>query len=252
MKTIGELAPTLFADRQARRGLMPPWANGKNGKEYRATMGNKAIGGIFSMGIEEPYRWKDSVQNAEEIRLWVVDGVANSLRPWFTKFNGKVLDQRWLKPVEEIYGWHYRNESYLRNERSAGARRHGVFAADGAHSTAPSRRTQKVEDHALGFYQAMVEARIPFDMVHDRLLDAAHLGRYRTLILPNIAALSTEQCRQLTDFVRGGGNLVATHETSLYDERGVRRSDFGLAALFGASFGGRVDTRCPQLLSECR
>ena len=25
MKTIGELAPTLFADRQARRGLMPPW-----------------------------------------------------------------------------------------------------------------------------------------------------------------------------------------------------------------------------------
>ena len=54
MKTIGELAPTLFADRQARRGLMPPWANGKNGKEYRATMGRKAIGGIFSVGVEEP------------------------------------------------------------------------------------------------------------------------------------------------------------------------------------------------------
>ena len=44
MKTIGEEAPILFADRQARRGLMPLWANGKNGKEYRATMGNKPIG----------------------------------------------------------------------------------------------------------------------------------------------------------------------------------------------------------------
>ena len=32
MKTIGELAPTLFADRQARHGLMAPWASGKNGK----------------------------------------------------------------------------------------------------------------------------------------------------------------------------------------------------------------------------
>ncbi len=42
MKSIGELAPTLFADRQARSGLMPPWANGKNGKEYRATMGTQA------------------------------------------------------------------------------------------------------------------------------------------------------------------------------------------------------------------
>jgi type 1 glutamine amidotransferase len=99
-----------------------------------------------------------------------------------------------------------------------------------------------VEDHALGFYQALVEARVPFDMVHDRLLDADHLRQYRTLILPNIAALSNDQCRQLTEFVRGGGGLVATHETSLYDEWGVRRKDFGLGPLFGASFAGAVDT----------
>ena len=56
---------------------MAPWANGKNGKEYRATMGRKPIVGIFSVGVEEPYRWKDSVQSAAEIRLWVADGVAN-------------------------------------------------------------------------------------------------------------------------------------------------------------------------------
>ena len=81
MKTVGEMSSTLFADRQARRGLMPPWMNGKNGKEYRATMGSKPVGGIFSVGVEEPYRWKDSVQSAEEIRLWVADGVAQGLRP---------------------------------------------------------------------------------------------------------------------------------------------------------------------------
>ncbi len=71
MKTIGELAPTLFADRQARSGIAPPWTNGKNGKEYRATLGRKAVVGIFSVGVEEPYRWKDSVQSSEEIRLWL-------------------------------------------------------------------------------------------------------------------------------------------------------------------------------------
>ena len=86
MKTIGELAPTLFADRQARSGLMPPWANGKAAKEYRAAMGRKPVGGIFSVGVEEAYRWKDSVQSEAEIRIWVADGVANGLRPWFTKF----------------------------------------------------------------------------------------------------------------------------------------------------------------------
>ena len=68
MKTVGELAPTLFADRQARRGLSAPWSNGKNGKEYRSTLGRKAIVGIFSVGVEEQYRWKDSVQSDAAIR----------------------------------------------------------------------------------------------------------------------------------------------------------------------------------------
>ena len=241
MKTIGELAPTLFADRQARRGLMPPWSNGKNGKEYAATLGRKAIAGIFSVGVEEPYRWKDSVQSADEIRLWVVDGTAHNLRPWFTKFNGKVIDKRWLGVVEQLYDWHYRNERYLRNERSL-ARVALVYSQQTATFYGADRARQKVEDHALGFYQALVESRVAFDMVHDHLLDAAHISPYRTLILPNIAALSEAQCRQLTAFVEAGGSLVATHETSLYNEWGVRRADFGLAALFGASYGGHVDT----------
>ncbi len=245
MKTIGEMAPTLFADRQARRGLMPPWMNGKNGKEYGATLGKKAIVGIFSMGVEEPYRWKDSVQNADEIRMWVVDGVAHNLRPWFTKFNGKVIDHRWMKPVEDLYSWHHSKERYLRNEKSL-ARVAMVYSQQTASFYGGERAHAKVEDHALGFYQALVEARIPFDMVHDRLLDPNHIGRYRTLVLPNIAALSDEQCLQLTSFVRNGGRLVATHETSLYDEWGVRRRDFGLAELFGTSFDGRVDSRVPN------
>jgi Hypothetical glycosyl hydrolase 6/Beta-galactosidase trimerisation domain len=241
MKTIGELAPTLFADRQARHGAMPPWSNGKNGKEYTATLGRKAIAGIFSMGVEEQYRWKDSVQSADEIRMWVADGVAHNLRPWFTKFNGKVIDHRWVKVVEELYGWHYRNEKYLRNERSL-ARVAMVYSQQTATFYGGSQARAKVEDHALGFYQALIEARIPFDMVHDRMLGSAGIAQYRTLILPNIAALSAEQCGQLTEFVKNGGSLIATHETSLYDEWGVRRADFGLAPLFGASFDGRIDS----------
>ena len=235
MKTIGDLAPTLFADRQARHGLMPPWANGKNGKEYAATMDNKPIGGIVSVGVEEAYRWKDSVQSGDEIRLWMADGAAHNLRPWITKFNAKPIDKRWLPVVENFYNWHYKNERYLRNTKSL-ADVAIVYSQQSA-----AYYGHSVEDHALGYYQALVEARIPFDMVHDLLLDEDHLARYRTLILPNIAALSERQCKQLTDYVRNGGSLVATHETSLYDEWGARRKDFGLAELFGAAYQGKVD-----------
>jgi hypothetical protein len=89
----------------------------------------------------------------------------------------------------------------------------------------------------------LIEARIPFELVHDRLLDAAHVGPFKTLILPNIAALSDEQCSQLREFVASGGSLIATHETSLYDEWGVRRDNFGLAGLFGVNYGGKIEAR---------
>ncbi len=241
MRRIGELAPTLMADRQSRRGLMPPWANGKNGKEYRAAMGQKPIVGIFSVGLDEVYRWKDAVQNPEETRLWVADGIANGMRPWFTKFGGSINDPRWLKPVEDIYGWCHGAERYLRNERPL-ARVAIVYSQQTAWFYPAARGAPNaVEDAALGWYQALVEARIPFEMVHDRLLDAGHLAPFRTLILPNIAALSDAQCVQLRQFVARGGGLVATSETSLLDEWGVQRKDFGLADLFGATWLGRSE-----------
>jgi hypothetical protein len=240
MKTIGELSPTLFADRQGRSGLMPLWENGKNGKEYRATMGNKATVGIFSVGVESKYRWKDSVVNGNELRLWVADGIANDLRPWFTKFNAKVIDKRWMPVVEEMYVWHHANESYLRNERSL-ARVGLVYSQQTGTFYGAEKAQEKVENPLLGMYQALIEARIPFAMVHDQLLDQESIRDYRTLILPNIAALSTRQCEQIQSFVEQGGRVVATYETSLYDEWGVRRQDFGLASLFGASFAGKTE-----------
>ena len=239
MKTISELSPTMVADRQSRRGLMAPWANGKNGKEYRSTMGNKAVAGMFNVGIDDEHRWKDSVQNGDEIRMWVADGMAQGLRPWFIKFNAKPIDRRWLPVVEEIFQWHYANQKYFRNVRPI-ARIGLVYSQQSAWFYGGEEARQKIEEPALGFYQALVEGRIPFEMVNDRCFDAEHLAPFRTLILPNIAALSEAQCASLRDFVARGGGLVATYETSLFDEWGVRRDNFGLAELFGAQSAGKT------------
>jgi len=235
MKRIGAKSQILFADRQARRGLMPAWSNGRNGKEFRATMGRKPIGGIFSVGVEEPYRWKDSVQNPAETRLFVADGVANGLRPWFTKFNGMIYDPRWLEPVADMYRMYHAWEKYLRNKRPL-ARVGMVYSQQTWFNYGGAHAKKTVEDHAQGMYHALVEARIPFEMVHDGLLDAEHTCQFKTLILPNVAALSDAQCEQLRAFVRSGGGLVATFEASLYREDGTRRPDFGLGDVFGASF----------------
>ena len=203
-------APMLAADRQARRGLNRPWLMGKTAKEYRATMGNKPVIGLFGVGLEEPYRWKDSVNAAAEIRIWALDGIANGMRPWFSKFSATLHDERWLNGVDDLYLWAANNQPYLRHQTPL-ARVALVYSQQTALVLRRRPATPaKVEDHALGWYQALIESRIPFEMVHDHNLDAAHLAPFKTLILPNIAALSDAQCDQLRAFVKSGGSLIAT------------------------------------------
>lgn len=240
MKSATELADIQFADYQARRGLMPPWANGRRAKEYRAVMGRKPIGGIFSVGLEEPYRWKDSVQSEPEIRLWVAEGTANGMRPWVTKFSGVLYDRRWLSTVERIYDWHFRHEKYLRNEAPL-ARVALVDSEQTETFHAGVAQGDRAADHVLGMYHALVESRVPFEVVHEALLTAERLAPFKLLILADAAALSAAQCQAIRDYVARGGSVLATFATSLYDETGTRRSDFGLADLFGVSFTGRID-----------
>jgi len=235
----GELSDIVFTDHQARSGYTMPWSNGKVAKELRASIGMKPLGGIFSVGVEERYRWKDSVQSDEEIRIWVAEGTANGMRPWFTKFSGVLYDKRWLATVDNIYQEHYRNERYLRN--TAPLARVGMVFSEQSRKYGNEVWQQKSGDHELGMYQALIEARIPFEMVNDRLLDAEHLKPFKLLILPNISSLSNEQCDKLIEFARNGGSLMATFETSMYDEKGNIRDNFGLADLFGVSYAQKVE-----------
>ena len=236
----GTQSDIFFTDHQARRGMIPPWSNGKRAKELRATMGMKPLGGIFSVGIEEEYRWKDSVQNEAEIRTWVAEGTANNMRPWFVKFSGVLYDKRWLGIVKRIYDWHYQNEKYLRNTDSL-ARVAMVYSEQTERNYGGEAWQIHSDWHGLGMYHALIEARIPFDMVNDRLLDALNLENYKLLVLPNVAALSNAQCDQLHQFVNNGGSILATFETSLYDETGARRKNFGLADLLGVSYEGSIE-----------
>jgi len=236
----GKYADFFFADQQARRGVIPPWSNAMGAKELRAGLGMKPIVNIFSVGIEEEYRWKDSVQSDAEIRIWVAEGVANGMRPCFVKFGAYIYDRRWMKAVEKLYQSYHRHEAYLKN--TAPMARIGLVYSEQTNQKYGGKAWQdKSNEHALGMYHVLVEDRQTFEMVNDKLLDAEHLKAFKLLILPNIAALSTTQCQQIKEFVAGGGSILATFETSLYDEEGKARADFGLSELFGVSFDKGVE-----------
>ncbi|MGH9406616.1 MAG: hypothetical protein ACRD3D_12370 [Terriglobia bacterium] len=78
--------------------------------------------------------------------------------------------------------------------------------------------------------QALIEARVPFDIIFDEHLE--DLSRYRVLVLADQECLSDDQIEAIRQFVNRGGGLVATGETSLYTPERLRRPDFGLGDLF--------------------
>jgi len=231
MSRLAAQTDTLFADKQARTGFVAPWSNGQRGKEFQAVMGSKPIGGIFSVGREDAPRWKDSVQSGPEIAMWAASATANGMRPWFTKFAGTISDPRWLSPVRDIFIWHADNERYLRNV--APVADVGLVYSQRTARAFGTRAADAVEGALVGWYQSLIESRTLFRLVHDRMLEPGNLTGLKVLILPNIACLSDEQCDQLRHFVRTGGSLIATHETSLLDENGHPRGDFALADLLG-------------------
>jgi len=95
-----------------------------------------------------------------------------------------------------------------------------------------------------GLYQALLEGRFLFDFLHEEdLATGDKLQKYKTILLPNIAILSDAQCDAVRRFVARGGSIMASFETSLYDEKNQRRNDFGLADVFGVHAAGDRRTR---------
>jgi hypothetical protein len=91
-------------------------------------------------------------------------------------------------------------------------------------------------DCVHGFYAALMENHIPTVVVSDEALNPGNLAGFRGVVLPNLACMSDGQAHTIAEFVRGGGALIASHETSLYDAAGDRRTKLALAEVLGAEY----------------
>lgn len=88
-------------------------------------------------------------------------------------------------------------------------------------------------DGAESIHEALLDGHYQYDILPT--LD--HLDRYQVVILADQAALSDAELERVRAYVKQGGRLLASGTTSLFDEAGCRRSDFGLADVFGVSLG---------------
>jgi hypothetical protein len=90
--------------------------------------------------------------------------------------------------------------------------------------------------HTLGAFRALLEKHVPVRVLTELDLEDARFEGVRALVLPNVACLSDRACEVIRRFVKAGGGLVASFETSLFDASFKRRSDFALGDLFRARY----------------
>ncbi|MFA6507984.1 MAG: hypothetical protein WCT14_17920, partial [Treponemataceae bacterium] len=73
-----------------------------------------------------------------------------------------------------------------------------------------------------GTINALIRGRIPFIPVHADNI-AKYRGRISTFVLPNVGALSNDQCAALIDHAEQGGSIVASGRTGIFDTEGNPR-----------------------------
>ena len=248
-----ELAPTYISENQSR-GQNQPWLIGFSGKRTQAIFTKKKIIALVGMTLGS----RHSVVPEAEVKMWLLSAVTNDLSPWIIKSSALNWDNRWIPALEKVYTWHYNNEKYLKNEQNL-AKVAMLFRKDnprnpllgssavttvgGERDIDPEGRLANPEipvndgRAARGMYQMLIESRIPFDWVYNGKMDAENLDKYKILILPNASNLTDSECEKIRQFVNRGGSLIATYQTSLFNDGNIR-ADFGLSDIFGVSYTG--------------
>ncbi len=88
----------------------------------------------------------------------------------------------------------------------------------------------------LGTTEFLTRLHIPYRAVSHACAD--QLAGLKVLFLNNATFLSKPECQTLREFVRTGGTLIATGESTLLDFDGTGTGNFQLSDVFGVDFTG--------------
>lgn len=102
----------------------------------------------------------------------------------------------------------------------------------------PGKVEERYLSNVFGTFRTAIEEHLPMTVINDWNLNSEDLAKFRVLVLPNTACMNEGQAEAIREFVRNGGGLVASVDTSLFDEMGNPREDFLLSDLFGVSYQG--------------
>jgi hypothetical protein len=191
--------------------------------------------------------WRLYAAPEEENRPWIAQQFANGVSSWL-HINGassEIFDRRGYAPMQEVFQRLGRWQRYF-DQASSCAQVAVVYSRFSQDNHGQDKPYARYVDAVRGYYMALQEAHIPFDVLSDKFLSPEILKKYRVVVLPNAACLSHSAIDSLIEFTKNGGTLVSTFESGFYDEMGDRRTSPG----FSEIFKGKIVKTLNQLKSS--
>ena len=244
LKDISQVAAWFNADHQGRSGDTPIWACAQQGRVANSVMQGRTVTNVAGAYANAQPNWRHVSKAPAELTMWLAETTASGMVPWFHWLGGSPEDTRWRDVGHSFFNWIAENEAHFRNRTSVADLAVLYPQRTIAFYSRPESRRPRYRggsiDYLQGLYYALLEGRFLFDFIHESNLEEASLSKYRALLIPNAAYLGDRQCEAIRNYVKSGGSLLATFESSRYDEWGNVRPDFQLADVFGAHIAGEV------------
>jgi hypothetical protein len=245
MFALRDVVQWYNCDNQGRGGEEEPiWGCTLQGRVCDAIMEGRTSTNVTAAYSTGKPRWRNIHKSTEEAQMWMDETVASGMVPWYHFVGGEEglgADRRWHKPGQEYFNWLAKYDPHLTNRKTI-----AEIAVVMGQRTQQFYRHEDLGDPMMnihGIYLALLEGRFLFDFLHERDLTTDRIRKYKTILLPNIALLSDAECAALHSFSQAGGSIMASFETSLYNEKNERRTDFGVADTFGIHATGERQTR---------
>lgn len=184
--------------------------------------------------------WRLYAAPEAENRPWIAQQVANGVSPWLHINGGysDLFDRRGLKPMQEVFQRLERWQKYLEGAASR-ARVALVLSRHTQDNYGRDKPQARYLDFIRGWYCALQEAHIPFDVISDKLITAERLARYDAVVTSNLACLSDSTATAIDNYARAGGGVISSYETGFFDLEGNPRNTPISASTFGLVVGGK-------------
>ena len=243
-------AEIIMLDHQARRDDTGFQENGEAGKLVHGLLGwDKLIPESMAMYQNGQPTFRKASKPEPEARLWMLEGFAGTIQPWWHHVGAYHEDRRQYRTAESINRWHEANREIPCQSPARSDRGRCLVAAE--HRLLRPRRSGRPRGPAVSRHDQCLDPRA-------NPLPARARGSHRPRRARGAGAsqsgcdVARSDCQAVRRFVERGGHLIATGRTSLYDEWGTPRENFALADLLGAHRGEkerasiRADAQCAQ------